>query len=270
MKAVKFLAAIQAVLLLLLCSACTGDRRVLEVVSCDYDGLTKLQSGAFDTTAANQWHDAGQNPWGVYSCCLTEIDGRLIVQNRTDIYESAVMECTDGYFIGTDIAGDGWVWYYPHNSAVSDMQEEARLVVEENCKGFVKLTENKGYLFTQADDIGKTVTNIYYLRYLYDESRWTWTLMADINSCLYAYFFDFDGHCIYIAAKDGFYSFDLLTQTLSLIKKPELFEYIDVNSIVRINDSIYFGCSMGIYEYIPATDEEFWYPMDYEKYVCGK
>ena len=67
---------------------------------------------------------------------------------------------------------------------------------------------------------------------------------------------------------DGFHKFDLDGYGLTLIKPwDNLSNNWKPSSIVKTDDKFYFGCRLGISEYIPATDEMYLYYIPYEKYV---
>lgn len=52
-----------------------------------------------------------------------------------------------------------------------------------------------------------------------------------------------------------------------VIVRSKIFYQIGVDSIVLLDGELYCGSALGIYRYNPETGEDFWYPMDYEKYA---
>lgn len=67
---------------------------------------------------------------------------------------------------------------------------------------------------------------------------------------------------------DGLYKFDLDGYGLTLIKPwGDLADLWKPESIVKMNGKFFFGCQLGISEYIPTTDEMYFYYVPYEKYV---
>lgn len=261
------------VLLLAFLSSCSAGERTLDVISDDYAGLTKLYSGAFDAQKASLWFTIGYTPYVNCACMITEQNGKLKVENRWRRFpESSVMTGEGGYFVGVNTKYDGWVRYYPLGSNGSGA-DKSMLVAAQKCLGFVKLSQTEGYMLTKPADAGYLnstySTYIYHLKFDGDDECWTWTQVADIQFYLMAYSYNSEDQCIYMVVSDGIYKFDLPTKTVSLLYSPGLFDYgaMNVNSIVKMNDRFYLGSSLGIYEYIPETDEEYWYPMDYEKYL---
>ena len=252
--------------ILLMCSSCKSDKRTLEVTSYDYQGLKQFEAGEIKARLI-PWHSV-DNPYIDYSCYITVENGKLKVENHIPDEESSIMWGNYGYFVGVNVFEEGWVCYYPYAGYWAEEVQEPQLVVGENCLGFIRLDKENGYVVTFERGYTSCVAHLYSLEYSEAERKWVWNCEATIDDGINTYPFDPDEQCIYIFTNEGIECFSIKDKTLRTVKMSRILkQHIYANSAVKLNGKLYCGSPMGIYEYDIDTDEEFWYLMDYEKYV---
>lgn len=252
--------------ILLMCSSCKSDKRTLEVTSYDYQGLKQFEAGEIKARLI-PWYSV-DNPYIDYSCYITVENGKLKVENYIPDEESSIMWGNYGYFVGVNVFEEGWVCYYPYAWYWAEEVQEPQLVVGENCLGFIRLDKENGYVVTFERGYTSCVAHLYSLEYSEAERKWVWNCEATIDDGINTYLFDPDEQCIYIFTNEGIECFSIKDKTLRTVKMSRILkQHIYANSAVKLNGKLYCGSPMGIYEYDIDTDEEFWYPMDYEKYV---
>ncbi len=257
--------------LLLLCS-CTAAKDsgadVLKVKSIDYNGLTELTAAEPDEAVIKKWSNSEANPFWDCECYLTVSGDQLVVSNDS-AYETRFIthRTTNGYFLGVDVGEfDGWVKYFPHYSARQpEIVGPSRDVVNENCRGFVEESGNKVYLFTwkYAGLYSPGSGFIYELRLPDSKGEWEWEKVNEFPGRPWCFEYDRENRIIYIVS-----SFELLAFSIddySVTTLADLSLWGSANSMVRLNDKLYIGMAMGIYEYDLATAETKWYPIEYPR-----
>ena len=276
MRSIRKYFIVFLLLFVLVFSACTkGDSNVLHVKSIDYNGLTELTAAEPDEEMIRNWILIDQNAYSDYTCCLT-ISGNQIVVSNYDTYPNTYItqRTANGYFVGVDVGEfDGWVKYFPHYSTLGpEIAGPSRDVVNENCRGFVE--EGSGnivYLFT-CDYAGLYPPGsgyIYELHFpsLNGEREWEWVRVNEIEGIPLFLEYDRENKIIYIVSSLELVAFSLEDYSVTALADLSLWQYSAATSMVRLNDKLYIGMAMGIYEYDLTTAETKWYPMDYSKYV---
>lgn len=238
-------------------AACGKKRRTIDVISTDYPGLTRLEKGVLSIDTVKKYWDVEKR----YNCFITEKNGAIVVENR-DTYScsSAMDTVSHGYFIGANTQSSGWVKW------IGD--DEERLIASERCLGFILIGAGEGYAITLSEDGINRRTLVRHLLFDYDKWEWTWDCVLQAEGSLHSYLYCKDDGCIFMSLDDGLYKFDLDGYELTLIKSwGDLADLWKPESIVKMNDKFFFGCQLGISEYIPAADEMYFYYVPYEKYV---
>ena len=92
------------------------------------------------------------------------------------------------------------------------------------------------------------------------------TEIARFAGAVTAYYLSEEDGCIYFATDMSIVkmTFDGKAERLVWV---DYFYTIGVNSIVKFEGELYCGSALGIYRFNPETGEDFWYQMDYGKYV---
>ena len=241
-------------------AACGKKRRTIDVISTDYPGLTCLEEGVLSFDTVEKYREISER----YTCFLTERNGYLVVENRDAYnYSSAMDTGPHGYFIGSNAHFNSWVKWFPANG-----DDGEKLIANERCLGFILIRESEGYAITRPQDYEDRRTFVRHLLFDYDKSEWTWDCVLKTDGYLHSYLYCKEDGCIFMSLDDGFYKFDLDGYGLTLIKPwDNLSNNWKPSSIVKTDDKFYFGCRLGISEYIPVTDEMYLYYIPYEKYV---
>lgn len=252
-------------ILLIVLISCKSNNYI-KVSSYDYNGLKRLKEGDFSKETALTW-GRPENPYDNYTCYVTVKNDELLISNSEPSYLSDVMPMNNGYFVGVDLGEfDGWVRYFPYYSAYPE-SGESFVVANENFGGFIKIDNNSGFAITYTytmtpfdDGEGK----VYYLSL--KQKEWTYGTAITFSGIPRASSYVESEHVIYIVTTESILSYSVESQELSVLTESTLLNYIGTNSVVKLNNNIYCGSPMGIYEYSLATGEERWYPMDYEQY----
>lgn len=274
-KHIKIISGIiAAVLLTVCCSSCTGAENYLSVSSDDYMGLTRMVAGEVDEEVARSWSDFDHNPYRDHVCNVSVHNGKLWVNDRYDIKPISVMDyMRNGYFVGVNFHDEGWVGYYPCGWLDPATPGEMTLVARENCFGFVRISTEKGYVFTAAIGLTKYTGHLYSISFSKPEHRWTWECVATFENGPDTYLYDESEQCIYIFTSKDVKKYSVTDETLTTVKESDILSILSkcvgLLSAVLLNGKIYAGSPMGIYEFDPKTGEERWFPMDYGKYISA-
>ncbi len=271
MKTIRKCMALLLILAAIPFSACTSEHAdTLAVKSIDYDGLTELTAAEPDEEMIKNWSLISQNPYVDYICYLTVSGESLVVSNFHDSPNTFMTHrTTNGYFLGVDVGEfDGWVKYFPYYSAVApEIVGSSRDVVNENCRGFVEDWSRNVYLFTwdYAGLYSPGSGVIYELRLPSLDGEWEWKQVAEVAGKPLFFEYDRENKIIYVVSSMELVAFSL--EDYSVTTLSDLSLWGAATSMVRIDNKLYIGMAMGIYEYDLATADTKWYPMDYSKYV---
>lgn len=262
--------AVLLVLTLAVLCSCKAEETTLKVKSIDYDGLTELTAAEPDEEMIKNWSLISQNPYVDYICYLTVSGESLVVSNFHDSPNTFMTHrTTNGYFLGVDVGEfDGWVKYFPYYSAVApEIVGSSRDVVNENCRGFVEDWSRNVYLFTwdYAGLYSPGSGVIYELRLPSLDGEWEWKQVAEAAGKPLFFEYDRENKIIYVVSSMELVAFSL--EDYSVTTLSDLSLWGAATSMVRIDNKLYIGMAMGIYEYDLTTTETKWYPMDYPKYV---
>ena len=257
-------------LIICITSCGSSDEATLKVVSTDYIGLTELKSKGIDKEYIENWSNLSSNPYVDYCCHVSLSNGNVVVSNRLEAENIFSMTAGDGYFLGiTQGEFDGWVKYFPNHSAWEpEFAGEPQVVVNENCCGFLKISDQLGYLFTT--DMWKSGDSyLYELNFSYGSEGFEWSIekITRFSDIPVTFTYNENEKMIYIATLKDLVAFSLESNTIEVLADLSLWEYSGATSIVQLNDKLYIGMCMGICEYDLAQKELLWYPMDYSKYV---
>lgn len=270
-KRIKIISGIiAAVLLSACCSSCSGAENYLSVSSDDYTGLTKMVVGEVDEEAAKSWIYVDRNPYIDHVCNVSVHNGKLWVSDRYEEEKNAIMPMNYGYFVGVNLHDEGWVGYYPYGWLDPATPAEMTLVARENCFGFVRISQDKGYVFTAEVGLTEYTGHLYSISFSEPEHRWTWECVATFENGPDTYLYDESEQCIYIFTNKDVKKYSVTDETLTTVKESDILSKgVGLLSAVLLNGKIYGGSPMGIYEFDPKTGEERWFQMDYGKYISA-
>lgn len=265
--------AVLLVLTLAVLCSCKAEETTLKVKSIDYDGLTELTAAEPDEETIKNWPASYKNPYWDYICHLTVSGDNLVVSNNHARQQAYLMHVDYGYFVGAKIGSHydtGFVMYYPAFWTINDEVYQAelppKLVAAEQCRGFVEVDgQPLIYLFTnESFYTGKSY--VYEIRLTDSEYHWEWERICELPSLPIAYNLDNENKIIYIVTEDELLAFSFEDYSFTTLADLSLW-HNSATSMVRLDDKLYIGMRMGIYEYDLTTTETEWYPMDYSKYV---
>lgn len=264
----KYIAVVMLIVILFMSSCTQSKANILPVVSLDYPGLTEMIAGDMDEDVIRGWTSIDLNPYWECCCHVSLSNDELIISNKVDYNESFTMKGNIGYFVGVNIGhSDGWVKWYPTHSAWSpEIVGKPKLVADESCQGFIKVDNNKGYLFTY-DTFDDAIGYIYELVLPDINGEWQWQRVGQFSSCPLAFTYNEDTQMIYVATSTELASFSIKDNEIVSLADLSLWQYTGVTSMVELNDKLYLGMCMGVYEYDLNTKQTKWYPMDYDKYL---
>lgn len=272
-------------ILSLLISASCSEPNTIEVTSKDYPKLTKMEPEKFDFEEEMEREIADLNDENfVYRVCyLTVEDDSLRVENNVDYFRTTQEETFNfGYLVGVNIGEfDGWVRWFPYHTSHYPEGESPKsiLLSKENYSFIIKEDNDNAFIVCEiptfgankdGETSGKTV--VYDFDVIWDKNDGeagydiSCTEIARFAGAVTAYYLSEEDRCIYFATDMSIVkmTFDGKTEELVWI---DYFHTIGVNSIVKFEGELYCGSARGIYRFNPDTGEDFWYPMDYEKYA---
>ena len=244
------------------CKSSSSNETVLTVTSHDYKGLKELYAAEIDEEAVGNWSLMTLNPYYGYICHVALRNDELYVSSEWEYQNSFTVMGNCGYFVGVDLGEfDGWVRYHSYD------KDEPILVVNENCRGFVKVDNDTAYLFTGFCHIFHDEGAVYKLSFSpeYDES--SCVKIADLSGNPLVYTYNKVSQTVYVATTKELLAVSLVDNSITTLSDISLWEHSGATSIVEHNGKLYVGFCMGIYEYDLETKKVMWYPMDYEKYV---
>lgn len=245
------------VLILLSLSACREVPSQIDVISIDYPSMKCLQEGTFNPELEYKWWYY-RNPYHDYVASVSVVNGRLCVSNQAESRKSYLQCFDNGYFMGVDIGEfDGWVKYYPYFSLLPEAGSE-KLVSNQNCRGIIARDHTNGYILT--------VRSLYAMNYENENRRWEWRLIQSFDSGVRTYLYLEDRDILFIVTAGSIVSVSADFQ-VATIAESEILKWMETNSIVFYDGSLWCGASTGVYRYCFETDEEQWYPVNYAKYV---
>ena len=137
------------------------------------------------------------------------------------------------------------------------------MVIYEACRGFYRreLKDDNALLLTSGIR-GGTLLSLTADR---EEGKWDWEIIAEFDSVPRRFTVGEDG-VAYVVCRDSIRSVSL-DRNISILKKTDIPFYATVNSMIVKDGSLICGTALGVYEYRLDTSEEYWYPIDYTKYV---
>ena len=280
----KTVIVILIILSLLIASSCSAPNTI-EVTSKDYPKLTKMEPEKFDFEEEMEREIADLNDENfVYRVCyLTVEDDSLRVENNVDYFRTTQEENFNfGYLVGVNIGEfDGWVRWFPYHTSHYPEGESPKsiLLSKENYSFIIKEDNDNAFIVCEiptfgvnkdGETSGETVVYDFDVIWDKDDSDAGYdiscTEIARFSGAVTAYYLSEEDRCIYFATDMSIVkmTFDGKTEELVWI---DYFHTIGVNSIVKFEGELYCGSALGIYRYNPETGEDFWYPMDYEKYA---
>ncbi len=255
-------------LIIIVCFAgCNRRAERIEVFSPDFPNLRKLTACEFDSDK-NEKYYSGDSSYLPFLSCRIEKKGASIIVRKTRENEgyTHIILLDYGYFIGVNIGEfDGWVRFYPYNSACFGL--ESTLVVNENCLGFIKISNQKGYLVTEdyrSMSPFNCFGHLFELNADYDSGTVKWEKIAETDTAPFAFTYDEETESVYMATCTSIIMIDK-NHTGKIVKETEMPFEILINSMIKIGNSLFCGSFTGIYEYRIDSDEEFWYPFDFDK-----
>ena len=280
----KTVIVILIILSLLIASSCSAPNTI-EVTSKDYPKLTKMEPEKFDFEEEMEREIADLNDENfVYRVCyLTVEDDSLRVENNVDYFHTTQEETFNfGYLVGVNIGEfDGWVRWFPYHTSHYPEGEspESILLSKENYSFIIKEDNDNAFIVCEIPTFGVNKdgetsgeTIVYDFDVIWDKNDSdagydiSCTEIARFSGAVTAYCLSEEDGCIYFATDMSIVkmTFDGKTEELVWI---DCFHTIGVNSIVKFEGELYCGSVRGIYRFNPDTGEDFWYPMDYEKYT---
>ena len=255
-------------LLITLCcvllTGCDKGKDRIEVYSTDYPGLRQLYAKKFSYAECRDWYSA-DNPYNIiYTCHVSEENGKIVISNDYgDEDGSTLFPCDYGYFLGVNLGEyDGWVRYFTYGFR-SFEPEDPIMVIYEACRGFYRreLKDDNALLLTSGIR-GGTLLSLTADR---EEGKWDWEIIAEFDSVPRRFTVGEDG-VAYVVCRDSIRSVSP-DRNISILKKTDIPFYATVNSMIVKGRSLICGTALGVYEYKLDTSEEYWYPIDYTKYV---
>lgn len=269
--------------LLIPTTSCSAPNSI-EVTSKDYPKLTKLSPSEFDKEKEIERELAAlEDDEFVYRVCyLTVEDDSLCVENNVDYFRTTQEETFSfGYLVGVNIGEfDGWVRWFPYHTSHYPEGESPKsiLLSKENCSFIIKEDNDNAFIVCEiptfgvkdGETSGETVVYDFDVIWNKDDSKAghdiSCTEIARFAGAVTAYYLSEEDGCIYFATDMSIVkmTFDGKTEELVWV---DYFYTIGVNSIVKFEGELYCGSARGIYRYNPETGEDFWYQMDYGKYV---
>ena len=280
----KTVIVILIILSLLIASSCSAPNTI-EVTSKDYPKLTKMEPEKFDFEEEMEREIADLNDENfVYRVCyLTVEDDSLRVENNVDYFRTTQEETFNfGYLVGVNIGEfDGWVRWFPYHTSHYPEGESQKsiLLSKENYSFIIKEDNDNAFIVCEipifgvnkdGETSGETI--VYDFDVIWDKNDGeagydiSCTEIARFAGAVTAYYLSEEDRCIYFATDMSIVkmTFDGKFEELVWI---DYFHTIGVNSIVKFEGELYCGSARGIYRFNPDTGEDFWYPMDYEKYA---
>ena len=238
---------------------------MIGVSSPDFPNLRRLTACEFDCDKNRKYY-SWDSPYELLSCCIEKKGTSIIVRTiRENEGKTHIFNADYGYFVGVNIGEfDGWVRFYPYNSVCFDL--ESTPVVNENCLGFIKISNSKGYLVTEdfrSMSKSECIGHLLELSGDYESGTFKWETIAETD-CPLAFTYDEETESVYISTCTSIIMIDK-NHTVKIIKETEIPYEILTNSMIKIGNSLFCGSCTGIYEYRADSDDEFWYPFDFEK-----
>ena len=253
--------------------SCTAKER-LEVVSDDFPKLRYLEAGEFDESEIRLSNYSDVNINYKHAYMVSEKDGKLCIsEGIDDEYQAAIkISCDNGYFVSVNVGEyDSWVEYYDYRMGWhEEFPEPVRtLVTNDHPFKFEAVDRHNMYLITYRYDPDSdsnwdpSMKTVIFKLWLPDlESDWQWEEMPEtMAGDPLASFYDSESNFLYLATREGLFAYDE-KGNITLYEVPDdLWGYMAITSIVRIDDMIYVGSYFGIYAQPVDGGASTWYPL---------
>lgn len=96
--------------------------------------------------------------------------------------------------------------------------------------------------------------------------QWEWRLIESFDNGVRTYLYLNEQDVLFIVTAGSIVSISTDFQATTIVES-DILKYMETNSIVFYEGSLWCGASTGVYRYCFETDEERWYPVDYAEYV---
>ena len=269
---------IATLMVILLCisyclPSCSAKDR-LEVVSDDFPKLRYLEAGEYNAEKIKQSLNIEVNIHYKHAYVVSEKDDKLYISEGIDnAYQSAVkVSCDCGYFVSVNVGEyDSWVEYYDYRMGWhEEFPEPVRtLVTNDYPFKFEMIDRHNMYLITYRYDADSdsnwdpSMKTVIFKLWLSDlDYDWQWeempkTMAGDPK----ASFYDSESKVLYLATREGLFAYDDKGNITSYEIPKDLWGYMAITSVVRIDDMIYVGTYFGIYAQPIDGNASVWYPL---------
>ncbi|HHW39488.1 MAG TPA: hypothetical protein GXX18_20110 [Bacillales bacterium] len=194
--------------------------------------------------------DHSENP---FYCDLNVLEGKKIfVQESLEFKKTHFAAVDYIYYVGVDCGEfGGWVGRGVH---FEDFSKRGEIIVKEQCKGLIKVDNEKVLLLT---GLGHLITDKGKLYMLGSDSIHE---LYNFNSCPQVYLWE--DEVLYIKTTDKLYSYKINEEPIVLYEFEDDEKYIYSISLIKIDQSLFLGSLNGILEFQMDTKNLYWYPVN--------
>lgn len=275
----KILILFLAVFMLLSLNSChNGKSEFLYVTSTDYVNIDKIEIGSLNDLNVGDAFKSDE--YDAFQCFVSKTNEygdqpeRLVVNNERAPH---IYSCygSNGYFVGSDYtefaAGISFFTYTGVADNGGDALPTGRCIALLDC-----FETNKDYCYAVTSwnyvDPDGNFISVYRLDYPKEDNeyRYSATKVCDVVSDDNAVAAVITNtNTIYVATDRALYSVST-EGNISQIDVPDKWQYLLVNSMVYIGESLYIGTKYGILLYDTGNRNFSWFPVDYNKILPNR
>ena len=265
-KAMFFLLASCLFLQFVSCNIDKSDEKIC-LISTDYD-LSELYAFPFDQSLTEKYEDEKYDAFYSYVSKTNEYGDvpETLVVNKNRASHVQMINTISGFWVGFDYSEfASGIFFIPCSGSIY----EPTKLLDSRCIGlFESDTSEYCYAITSwnfFDEHTKGIT-LYRLISLNDEKECTAEKVCDIalDSAISA--IRTKNQSFLVASHTSLYLVTL-EGNVTQIDVPDIWDDINVNSMVEVNGLIYIGSKYGVLEYDMSQNSFAWFPVDYDMII---
>lgn len=241
--------------------SCAAEKqRTLNAISVSYPELTTLTETDLDTEYFVRLYQEHPEIYSTSNYFVYSKNGELVISDTPTVDQPSATHMKNGYFSGIDTKSEyGQHYGYCRYNDYSDTTGQ---IISNDCYyTFIKKTERHGYMISVAyePDQKTTVTEFK----LNSEKVWESKIIYELNGIAQGHYYYDENNTIYLATTHELVKLTPDNGNHVVLIDEEFGKYNHPNSIAQLNDCLYMGSALGIYEYSMISGKLSWFPIEH-------
>ena len=231
------------------------DGDTIPVCSATFPDLVAMKAKPFDAKASEAAQRNGYPALEVYLD-----NGNLCIKQykNNDVCLEPVI---GGHLYGVDCGEfGGYVAFCPGENFMPVQ------LCNENCQALIQVNFYEYYAITGLAHMFSNFGSVYRLTYSSENAQWSAEKLVDLGGRAWAHVYDEENGLLYLSvANRGLLCMDAQGELTTVATHEDWYD-VGANSLVLLEDNLFFGGANGIGRYSFDTQELTFFPMDYETY----